>query len=75
MLQSDMCCVNIPELEFSTTMSGSAGKFTTLEGLLDDLISQVGFINGKNCSIIQPSNQNVTLPFCHASFRGHRCNN
>ncbi|KAL4229038.1 nucleolar zinc-finger protein [Mactra antiquata] len=40
-LKSDMCCVMIPELDFSTEMSSMPGKFTTLEGLLDDIISQL----------------------------------
>ncbi|XP_052803035.1 zinc finger protein ZPR1-like [Mya arenaria] len=44
-LRSEMCCVNIPELDFSTEMSGSAGKFTTLEGLLDDLTTQLRATN------------------------------
>ncbi|XP_052255423.1 zinc finger protein ZPR1-like [Dreissena polymorpha] len=44
-LKSETCCINIPELEFSTSMSGSAGKFSTLEGLLGDLITQLKTTN------------------------------
>ena len=43
-LQGDMCLVEIPELEFSTGMTSTTGKFTTVEGLVDDIITEVRYL-------------------------------
>jgi len=40
-LKSDTCSVAIPELEFEMGGMAVGGKFTTLEGLLTDLLDQV----------------------------------
>lgn len=40
-LKSDTCSVAIPELEFEMGGMSVGGKFTTLEGLLTDLLDQV----------------------------------
>ncbi|XP_060556173.1 zinc finger protein ZPR1-like [Ruditapes philippinarum] len=40
-LKSDMCRVEIPELDFSTSMTSTTGKFTTVEGLVDDIINEL----------------------------------
>ncbi|XP_045207313.1 zinc finger protein ZPR1-like isoform X2 [Mercenaria mercenaria] len=40
-LKSDMCSVEIPELDFSTGMTSTTGKFTTVEGLIDDIITEL----------------------------------
>ena len=41
LFQSELCSVIIPELEFTTALTTMPGKFTTLEGLLGDVASQV----------------------------------
>ena len=40
-LQSETCSVLIPELDFETDMGTLGGKFTTVEGLLEDFKTQV----------------------------------
>ena len=40
-LQSETCLVQIPELDFEADMGTLGGKFTTVEGLLEDFKSQV----------------------------------
>ena len=37
--------MKIPELEFTTALTTMPGKFTTIEGLLDDIINQVVTVN------------------------------
>lgn len=40
-LKADTCSIEIPELEFEMGGASVGGKFTTLEGLLTDLLEQV----------------------------------
>lgn len=44
-LKSDMCSVEIPELDFSSGITSTSGKFTTVEGLLEDIITQLKMTN------------------------------
>lgn len=44
-LKSDLCLVQIPELDFTTALTSMPGKFTTVEGLLSDIINQMKKFN------------------------------
>lgn len=41
MLKSDTCSISIPELEFETEMGTLGGKFTTVEGLIENIRDQL----------------------------------
>ncbi|KAL5019450.1 hypothetical protein ScPMuIL_002342 [Solemya velum] len=40
-LKSDTCSISIPEFDFDTEMGTLGGKFTTVEGLLENIIDQL----------------------------------
>lgn len=44
-LKSELCLVKIPELEFTTALTTMPGKFTTVEGLLDDISNSLRRFN------------------------------
>ena len=54
--QSELCSVIIPELEFTTALTTMPGKFTTLEGLLGDVASQVQ-LRPQGCKLFSCSTQ------------------
>ncbi|XP_029907060.1 zinc finger protein ZPR1 [Myripristis murdjan] len=54
LLKSETCSISIPELEFELGMAALGGKFTTLEGLLNDIkeliVSKNPFLCGDSSS-------------------------
>lgn len=44
-LKSELCLVKIPELDFTTALTTMPGKFTTVEGLLNDISDQLKRFN------------------------------
>ena len=50
-LKSETCMVVIPELEMETGSMAVSGKFTTVEGLLDDLKKMVSLVYLVGCVV------------------------
>ncbi|XP_003740879.1 zinc finger protein ZPR1 [Galendromus occidentalis] len=77
-LKSETCLLEIPELEFEGGSALITGKFTTIEGLLDDLISQLGrdnpFLQGDSAEGDRKSKLEKFLSRLHAIKVGdERC--
>ncbi|XP_076457372.1 zinc finger protein ZPR1-like [Babylonia areolata] len=64
-LKSETSIIRIPELDFETEMGTLGGKFTTVEGLLEDIKRQLGdsnpFLMGDSC---QPQATDKLRSFC-----------